>query len=138
MSDSKDFIVKDRRAFSQENPESEEDEEKRPSPPTPETEAASASEGADSTDDEQPQPPLPEINFSTFVMSLNASALVNLGLISDPASGEKSRNLPVGKQTIDILGMLEEKTKGNLNEDEAQMLKSILYELRMLYVKERG
>jgi hypothetical protein len=44
----------------------------------------------------------------------------------------------MAKQTIDILGMLEEKTKGNLSEDEASMLKNMLYELRMLYVKERG
>ena len=70
-------------------------------------------------------------------MSLNASALVNLGLIDDPASGGKSKNLPVAKQTIDIIAMLEEKTRGNLNEDEEQMLKSILYELRMLYIKEK-
>lgn len=81
---------------------------------------------------------LPQIDFSTFVLSLNSSVLVQLGLIEDPATGQKSKNLPMAKQTIDLLSMLEEKTKGNLNEQEANILKNLLYELRMLYVKEQG
>ena len=64
--------------------------------------------------------------------------MLNLGAIEDPETGQKTKNLPLAKQTIDILGMLEEKTKGNLTDDEAAMLKNILYELRMLYVKEKG
>ncbi len=79
---------------------------------------------------------LPEIDFSTFILSLNSSALVQLGLMEDPASGQKSKNLPLAKQTIDILAMLEEKTRGNLTSDEENMLKNLIYELRMLYVKE--
>jgi hypothetical protein len=63
--------------------------------------------------------------------------LLHLGIIDDPATGEKSRNLPLAKQTIDILGMLQEKTKGNLTRDEETMLKNILYDLRILYVKEK-
>ena len=82
--------------------------------------------------------PFPEINFPTFIFSLNSSALLNLGVIEDPGTGEKAKNLPLAKQTIDILGILEEKTKGNLTEDEAGMLKNFLFELRMLYVKEKG
>lgn len=81
---------------------------------------------------------LPKIDFSTFVLSINSSALVQLGLIEDPSTGQKSKNLPMAKQTIDILGMLEEKTQGNLTGDEGNILKNILYELRMLYVKETG
>lgn len=81
---------------------------------------------------------LPKIDFSTFVLSLNSSALVQLGLIDDPASGQKVKNLPLAKQTIDLLALLEEKTKGNLTSDEDNILKSLLYELRMLYVKEKG
>ena len=81
---------------------------------------------------------LPKIDFSTFVLSINSSALVQLGLIEDPANGQKTRNLPLAKQTIDLLAMLEEKTKGNLTNDEENILKNILYELRMLYVKEKG
>ena len=79
---------------------------------------------------------MPEINFPTFIFSLNSSALVNLGIIEDPATNQKAKNLPIAKQTIDILGMMEEKTQGNLSDDEANMLKTMLYELRMLYVKE--
>jgi hypothetical protein len=81
---------------------------------------------------------LPKIDFSTFVLSINSSALVQLGLIEDPAGGGTTKNLPMAKQTIDILAMLEEKTKGNLTGDEEAILKNILYELRLLYVKERG
>lgn len=86
----------------------------------------------------QTEMPLPEINFSTFVASLNASVLVNLGIIADPATGEKEKNLTMAKQTIDIMSMLQEKTKGNLNKDEESMLKSILYDLRLMYVREKG
>ncbi len=64
--------------------------------------------------------------------------LVHLGVMDDPSTGEKVKNLPLAKQTIDILGMLEEKTKGNLTEDEEKMLKNILYDLRMIYIKEKG
>jgi hypothetical protein len=81
---------------------------------------------------------LPKIDFSTFVISLNSSALVQLGVLDDPTTGEKSKNLMLAKQTIDVLGMMEEKTQGNLNADEANMLRSILYDLRILYVKEKG
>jgi hypothetical protein len=81
---------------------------------------------------------LPKIDFSTFVLSINSSALVQLGLIEEPSTGQKTKNIPLAKQTIDILAMLEEKTSGNLTNDEENILKNILYELRMLYVKEKG
>ncbi len=81
---------------------------------------------------------LPKIDFATFIFSLNSSVYVQLGLLEDPATGEKGKNLPLAKQTIDILAMLEEKTRGNLTSEEEQMLKHMLYDLRMLYVKERG
>jgi hypothetical protein len=80
---------------------------------------------------------MPKINFTTFVLSLNSSVLVNLGFETDPISGGKSVNLPIAKQTIDILAMLEEKTRGNLSEDENRLMTHILYELRLLYVKKR-
>lgn len=82
--------------------------------------------------------PLPKLDFSTFILSLNSSVLVQLGLIEDPATGQKAKNLPLAKQTIDLLALLEEKTRGNLTSDEENILKNILYELRMLYVKEKG
>ena len=79
---------------------------------------------------------LPAINFPTFVISLNASALMNLGAIEDPTTGKRSKNLPMAKQTIDILTMLDEKTRGNLTEEEEKIMKNVLYDLRIIYVKE--
>jgi hypothetical protein len=79
---------------------------------------------------------LPVIDFSTFVMSLNASALVNLGVIADPVTGKSDKNLPLGKQTIDIISMLEEKTRGNLTPDEAKLIKGMLYDLRITYIQQ--
>ncbi|RLC15597.1 MAG: DUF1844 domain-containing protein, partial [Deltaproteobacteria bacterium] len=64
------------------------------------------------------------------------SVLFQLGVIEDPATGKKSKNLTAAKQTIDIMGMLEEKTQGNLTKEEEGMLKNILYDLRIAYVKE--
>ena len=90
------------------------------------------------TDQSEEQPQLPEINFPTFVVSLNASALLHLGAIEDPTTGQKSKNLPMAKQTIDILSMLEQKTAGNLTDEEKNLLKNILYDLRLMYVKEKG
>ncbi len=139
----KDFVVKDRRIFSEENAETEstqESETKETAEAVDSTQTAQADEpdsdqvSEEATSDENFQ--LPEINFPTFIFSLNSSALVHLGVIEDPATQQKVKNLPMAKQTIDILGMLEDKTKGNLLDDEANMLKTMLYELRMLYVKE--
>lgn len=82
--------------------------------------------------------PLPKIDFSMFIFSLNSSVLVHLGVLDDPATGKKTKNLAAAKQTIDILGMLEEKTRGNLTDQEQDMLKHILYDLRMIFAKEAG
>lgn len=81
-------------------------------------------------------PELPRIDFSTFALSLSTSALFHMGLVEDPETGEPSeRNLPLARQTIDTLELLEEKTRGNLTEDEARLLESLLYELRMRFVE---
>ncbi|MBF0120631.1 MAG: DUF1844 domain-containing protein [Desulfobacterales bacterium] len=80
---------------------------------------------------------LPEATFSAFIFSLNSSALVNLGIIEDPATNKKVKDLPLAKQTIDILVMLVEKTRGNLTKEEESLLKGILYNLKMIYVKEQ-
>ncbi len=135
----KDFVVKDRRIFSEDRPESEKPSDEQaasPSSDTPPT--ADEPSGAPADDSAQPPPPLPEINFPTFIASLNASALLHLGAIEDPTTGKKEKNLPMAKQTIDILSMLEEKTAGNLTKDEANLIKNILYDLRIMYVKEKG
>lgn len=83
-------------------------------------------------------PRLPKIDFATFIFSLNSAVLVHLGIVEDPVVGKPAKDLPLAKQTIDLLGMLEEKTRGNLNPDEENMLKNILYDLRIRYVRENN
>ncbi len=80
----------------------------------------------------------PAVDFSTFVLSLNASALTSLGLIEDPVARKKNKNLEMADQTINILAMLHGKTKGNLTREEDKMLEDILYNLRLGYVKQAG
>ena len=131
----KGFVIKDKRIFSEEEQDQKEKEKDPGKEPAKEETEAEAKTSAETQDAEAE---LPEINFPTFIISLNASALVNLGAIEDPASGTKVKNLPLAKQTIDILSMLEEKTRGNLTEEEEKILKNILYDLRIIYVKEKG
>ncbi|MFC1813179.1 DUF1844 domain-containing protein [Thermodesulfobacteriota bacterium] len=136
MPEKKDFVIKDRRMFSEETQDVEEKEDQEK--PSSEEPKEPASEETAGPEEAQEDFPLPEINFPTFIFSLNTSVLVHLGAIEDPSTGKKAKNLPFAKQTIDILGMLEEKTRGNLTDDEETMLKSILYDLRIIYVKEKG
>lgn len=136
MPDKKDFIIKDKRMFAEGDQDQETKEET--AKPSNEEVKVSESEAAAAPEEDKTDYQLPKINFATFIFSLNSSVLVQLGLIDDPATGKKTKNLPLAKQTIDILGMLEEKTRGNLTKDEENMLKNILYDLRMIYVKEKG
>ncbi|MBW2643541.1 MAG: DUF1844 domain-containing protein [Deltaproteobacteria bacterium] len=125
--------------FAEGDPEKQDQETTEESAkPSKEEVKASESEEATVPEEDKTDFQLPKINFATFVFSLNSSVLLQLGLIDDPATGKKTKNLPLAKQTIDILSMLEEKTQGNLTKDEETMLKNILYDLRMLYVKEKG
>ena len=79
------------------------------------------------------------IDFVTFVLSLASSAFVHMGDAPHPDSGSAEENLALAKQTIDILGMLEQKTKGNLTADEEKFLENLLADLRIRYVeKSRG
>jgi uncharacterized protein DUF1844 len=78
-----------------------------------------------------------ELNFSTFVLSLTSSAFYHLGDIPDPTTGQKQENLPAVKQTIDILIMLQEKTKNNLDAEEAKLLEQLIYELQVKYVAKK-
>jgi len=78
---------------------------------------------------------LPRLDFSTFVLSLATSGMVHLGLAPLGEGGVSEPNLPLAQQTIDTLDMLQEKTRGNLGEEEDHLLQSVLYELRMSFVK---
>jgi len=89
---------------------------------------------SDNTNDSTTKKTLPKIDFSTFINSIAASALVNLGLMQD-SDGESGKNLSLAKQTIDILGIIEEKTKNNLTDDEKNLLINLLHDLRLAYVK---
>jgi len=79
----------------------------------------------------------PQVNFTNFVISLSTSALFHFGDFPEYEGGKAEKNLPAAKQTIDILDMLNEKTKGNLDQNEASLIKGVLYELKMRYVKEK-
>jgi len=81
---------------------------------------------------------MPEVTFSAFVMSLNTSALFLLGEIADPETGARKQDLVLAKHTIDTLNVLKEKTKGNLTEEEENMLGRFLYDLQMRYVKAKS
>lgn len=128
----KGFTVQDRRRFSPDTGEARES-----SPESEDTVKPQAKEGQvrSESDTEARQETLPEINFSTFVISLSTQALMNLGEIANPLSGKVEADIPVAKQMIDILGMLREKTRGNLNAGEEQLMEDILFDLRMKYVE---
>lgn len=85
--------------------------------------------------EEQPHSIPVEINFASFIFSLGRSAFIHLGEEPDPVTGGKKISLPLAKETIDIISMLEEKTKGNLTPEEEHLTKNILYALRMRYVE---
>ncbi len=78
------------------------------------------------------------LTFSALILSLSTSALVNLGELPDPLSNEKALNFPLAKQTIGIIEMLKEKTRGNLSQDEDRLINNMLYDLRMKYVGAAG
>ncbi len=128
----KGFTVQDRRRFSPETGEARQDiadaaeesaQTAKPSEAPPEPSSGAQHE------------PLPEINFSTFIISLSTQALMHLGEIADPMSGNVAIDAPMAKHMIDILGMLKEKTGGNLNASEERLLQDILFDLRMKYVE---
>jgi hypothetical protein len=123
------FKVEDRRRFLDTGESRSGDEESTPSAPASTTSPDAPADAASPTDIP------PEINFSTFVISLSAQALAHLGEIPDPVHHGVRVDLDAARQVIDILGMLREKTKGNLDSAEDPLLENILYDLRMKYVE---
>ena len=80
-----------------------------------------------------------DLSFTTFVVSLASSAAIHFGDLPDPATGEPAEvNLEGAAQMIDILALLEEKTRGNLTMEERQVLEQVLYELRLRFVEASG
>ncbi|MDA8164138.1 MAG: DUF1844 domain-containing protein [Desulfobacteraceae bacterium] len=78
---------------------------------------------------------MPEVTFTAFIISLNTSALYHLGEIGGPGSDEKNKDLVLAKHVIDTLRVIEEKTRGNLDQEEEELLRNILYDLKLRYVK---
>ena len=137
----KGFVIRDRRRFDdsgEARPETPKEEPAvKPQEPKPDTKAAEPRE-EEPAGQVQGEGAFPFLDFSTFVFSLGTSAMYHFGDFPDPVTKKAERNLEAAKQTIDILGILKDKTKGNLTEDEDRLLDSLLYELRMRYVRETG
>lgn len=114
MSDEKDFKVVDKRHGAS-------------------TDATTKGEGF--TTKESPAPSADQVDFSTFCLSLATGALINLGIAPDPISKKTQKNLAMAKQNIDILGMIRDKTRGNLSSDESKLIESLLTEVRLRFVE---
>lgn len=131
----KGFKVQDRRRFSSEG--ELKDEHRGQDEPA----AAAQASQAETSGQKQSPPrqksaaPPAEINFTAFIVGLSTQALMHLGEIPDSASSNPVRDLVAAQQVIDILGLLREKTRGNLDRDEEGLLDSILFDLRMKYVE---
>ncbi len=80
----------------------------------------------------------PDMPFYQMVLSLQAAAMQQMGKIVSPMTGKVERNLDMARSTIDLVEMLERKTKGNLNSDEKNVLDHVLYELRLNFIDEQG
>jgi hypothetical protein len=132
------FAVTDRRSFTDEG------EARAPEPVPDKAAAAGAAAPPEATSPGEAKAApetrarsnrLPPVDFPTFVLSLGSSALMHLGDAPHPGSGESVKDLSMAKHTIDILSMLEQKTRGNLNPSEAQLLENLLFDLRLRYVE---
>jgi Domain of unknown function (DUF1844) len=77
----------------------------------------------------------PAIDFHTFVLSLGSSALLHLGELERPGAGGPEVDLPMAKHTIDILSMLQDKTRGNLTPEEQKLIEGLVYDLKIRYVE---
>ncbi len=134
------FKVDDRRRFTDSGAARSESEE-APQPERPAESAAQASAApaaaapTGTTQSARAEVPPFELNFSTFVISLSTQALAHLGEIQNPIDAQMAVDLGAAKQLIDILGILKEKTKGNLDQAEAALLENMLYDLRLRYVE---
>ena len=128
MGDEKDqgFVIRDRRGRGEEAPAAA----SASKPPAPDPAPAESQQHADAHGHAGHLP----VNFSSFVISMGSSALMLMGEQLDPQQPSMPLNLPQAKEIIDLLSMLEEKTRGNLTPDEQVVMKDMLYALRMKFV----
>jgi hypothetical protein len=120
------FKVEDRRRFDDSGELKQEFKEKE--------KKAEAGRTQQSAGAHREEPP-PELSFSTFVMGLSTQALMHLGEIPNPADHETRPDFESAREMIDILGILQKKTQGNLEPDEKALMETVLYDLRMRYVE---
>ena len=126
------FVVKDKRLFDESGKErSQEEAQSSTAEEKPKVQESARTEPKQESD-------YPQVTFTNFVLSLSTSALFHFGDFPEQEGGASEKNLPAAKQTIDILDMLKEKTKGNLDENENNLIQGALYELKMRYVKEKA
>ncbi len=78
---------------------------------------------------------LPPLEFSSIIVLFYFPALIHLGLMEDPASGERRENMVLAKRNIDLLDLLRDRTKGNLEAEEEKFLEDVLSQLKMAYLK---
>jgi hypothetical protein len=143
-SEDKGYTVEDRRFFNlseEEKAKVREEEANKGSAQEAAAEEAfqEASQKAADTAGKAEEPQiLPEITFPSFIFSLSSTAFVSLGVIPHPETGKTEKDLPLAKQTIDLLGLLREKTRNNLTPEEDNLFDHLLSDLRMAYVREVG
>jgi hypothetical protein len=90
---------------------------------------------AETTQTTQPPPGTPAIDFTAFVLGLASTAMIQMGAAPEPETNEVRKNLVLARQTIDLLGMLREKTRGNLTDEEQRFFDALLYDLRVRFVE---
>jgi hypothetical protein len=121
------FRVTDKRGFS--------DDGASRADAAPENENANAAApGTEEKSAQQEAPPRPPIDFPSYILSYYTQGLVLLGEVPNPYTNKKEEDVEAARHTVDILSMLQQKTKGNLSKDEEQLLDSVLYELRMKFM----
>ncbi|MEE8320153.1 MAG: DUF1844 domain-containing protein [bacterium] len=141
-----DFKIEDRRTSTTSTEESTEEGPGEGSDASAEEEkeaAESSLETGESTPETENEElrQSPPVDFSTFLFSLFSSVLIQLGEMVDPITGEQDKNLVAAKQTIDLFAILQEKTSGNLTNEEDNFLKNASAELKWKYldaIKEKG
>lgn len=135
----KGFVIRDKRHFDEEGNIRPEESTAPPSEEPAEASLKEETQPAPGTRKEKPEEEAyPQVDFIGFIISLSTTAMYHFGDIPDPYTQKREKNLAAAKQTIDILNIIYEKTRGNLDEQEKQILEEALYELRMRFIKEKG
>ena len=144
--DKRGFKVQDRRRFSAEGETKDGEDAPSESRDAPNIKSSTVESGAETaprpqaaasrpaSSNQSSEPPA-ELTFAAFLWSLSEQALAALGEVPDPSSGQVARDLTMAQQMIDIIAMLRDKTRGNLEPHEQAMIKEILSGLQMKYVE---